>query len=83
MCRASRRLNELLQPGPKKMTQEDIATLIGVEQQTVSQWVNGKHKPKSAEVMARLQSKLGIPVEDWLPDEERRSGKQKRAAGAR
>jgi len=82
-CRAVRLLGELLAGGPNKMTQEQIAEIVGVEQQTVSQWLHGKHKPKSAAVIGRLQERLGISATDWIPDEERKPQRQKRAAGAR
>jgi transcriptional regulator with XRE-family HTH domain len=77
--KAVRRLRELLKDGPQRMTQDQIAELVGVEQQTVSQWATGLHTPRSARVLAALQTKLGIAVTDWLTGEDLRSAQGKRS----
>jgi len=44
--------------------QAALAKLLGVEQSTVSRWVNGERSPERREAV-RLQSEFGIPIESW------------------
>jgi len=46
------------------VTQEGIATALGVSQQAVSSWVNGGAKP-SYQRRLRLQELYGVPLESW------------------
>lgn len=60
--KASRALTEALTP---KLTQEELAERLGVTQQAVSSWANGRTKP-SAEVMAKIEDLLGISMRSWV-----------------
>lgn len=51
-----------------KMTQEDLAKAIGVKQQTICAYENGKMKPKLERLIV-ISAALNIPVELFLPDE--------------
>ena len=53
----------------KKITQEDFATRIGVEQSTVNQWLNGKRRPRDEhKVMIATATKGKVPASEWLPE---------------
>lgn len=65
------KLRSCLEPPPKKaLTQAQIAEACDVTPQAVSQWVQGKVRPKS-QVRKMLSALLGIPEEDWLTAAER------------
>ena len=51
-----------------KMTQEDLAKAIGIKQQTICAYENGKIKPK-LEKLIIISAALNVPVELFLPDE--------------
>ena len=51
-----------------KMTQEDLAKAIGVKQQTICAYENGKIKPKLEQLII-ISTTLSVPVELFLPDE--------------
>ena len=62
-----------------KMTQEDIAKITGVTQQSVSNWLNCKQIPRMG-VIETLAGKFGVLKSDLL---EAKSYKQMRAIGIR
>jgi transcriptional regulator with XRE-family HTH domain len=47
------------------MTQGDLASLVGVERNTVSRWENSGVRPKDPEVIAKLADVLRVSME-WL-----------------
>jgi transcriptional regulator with XRE-family HTH domain len=49
----------------QRMTQGDLATLVGVERNTVSRWENSGVRPKDPEVIAKLADVLRVSME-WL-----------------
>jgi transcriptional regulator with XRE-family HTH domain len=49
----------------QRMTQGDLAVLIGVERNTVSRWENSGVRPKDPEVIAKLADVLRVSME-WL-----------------
>lgn len=51
-----------------KMTQEDLAKAIGVKQQTIWAYENGKMEPKLERLIV-ISAALNIPVELFLSDE--------------
>lgn len=57
------------------MTQKDIATLAGVQQNTVSQWESGKRNPPSS-ILPLLASVLGCTIDELFgrspPDQAER-----------
>jgi transcriptional regulator with XRE-family HTH domain len=52
-------------PSGQRMTQGDLAVLIGVERNTVSRWENSGVRPKDPEVVAKLADVLRVSME-WL-----------------
>lgn len=48
-------------------TQAEFAKRIGVEQPTVSDWVNGEHKPR-ADMLVRISQITGISIDKLLAD---------------
>lgn len=48
-----------------KMLQKDFAKLIGVQPNTLSQWVNGKRQPDSSTLILLAQT-FGITVDELL-----------------
>jgi transcriptional regulator with XRE-family HTH domain len=49
----------------QRMTQGDLASLVGVERNTVSRWENSGVRPKDPEVIAKLAEVLRVSME-WL-----------------
>ena len=49
----------------QRMTQGDLASLVGVERNTVSRWENSGVRPKDPEVIAKLADVLRVSME-WL-----------------
>jgi transcriptional regulator with XRE-family HTH domain len=49
----------------QRMTQGDLALLVGVERNTVSRWENSGVRPKDPEVIAKLADVLRVSME-WL-----------------
>lgn len=49
----------------KGMTQEDLAKEINVNQETISRWVNGRHKPR-AKHLKQISEVLDIEIKDLL-----------------
>jgi len=58
-------LNNFLQHS--YLTQEEFAKLCGVQQPTVSRWLNGKIRI-AADRCARVSKVTGIPVNELRPD---------------
>lgn len=59
------------QLSPPVMNQAQLADRLGVSQQAVSAWLNGRAMPEP-ERMAAIEELLGIPMRDWVvpaPDE--------------
>lgn len=52
----------------RKMTQEDLAKAIGIKQQTICAYENGKIEPKLERLIV-ISAALNVPVELFLPDE--------------
>lgn len=52
----------------RKMTQEDLAKAIGIKQQTICAYENGKIEPKLERLIV-ISAALNIPVELFLPGE--------------
>jgi transcriptional regulator with XRE-family HTH domain len=52
-------------PSGQRMTQGDLAQLVGVERNTVSRWENSGVRPKDLAVVAKLADVLGVSME-WL-----------------
>jgi DNA-binding XRE family transcriptional regulator len=48
-----------------KMTQQELASLVGVERNTVSRWENSGVHPKDPEVIGKLADALAVST-DWL-----------------
>lgn len=61
----------------RKLTQGELATLLGVSQPTVSDWISGKMKP-SADRLIEISERTGLTVDELL--KRRKSEKRKRAA---
>jgi transcriptional regulator with XRE-family HTH domain len=57
-------LDRLINPVPDAPTQTEIATAIGVTQQTVSGWLKGTTAP-SPERAELLEKLFGIPESAW------------------
>lgn len=49
----------------QRLTQGDLASLVGVERNTVSRWENSGVRPKDPEVIAKLADVLRVSME-WL-----------------
>ena len=49
----------------KKITQKEIAKVLGVQQPAVSRYINGISKLSVKDALL-LKEKLGIPCEAWL-----------------
>lgn len=60
---ASQALKRALSP---RLTQAELAAKLGVTQQAVSSWAQGRTTP-SAEYMAKIEDLLQIPMRDWAP----------------
>ncbi len=60
-----------------RMTQDEVARLLGTRQQTVSEWEVGKHQPRGTSVamLTRLAESSGfVPVYMWIePANSRKS----------
>lgn len=54
----------------KKMLQKDFASLIGVQPNTLSQWVNGKRQPDS-DTLILLAKTFDISVDELLGSDTR------------
>ena len=52
-------------PSGQRMTQGDLAQLVGVERNTVSRWENSGVRPKDPEVIAKVAEALRVSME-WL-----------------
>lgn len=52
----------------RKMTQEDLAKAIGIKQQTICAYENGKIEPKLERLIV-ISDALSVPVELFLPGE--------------
>lgn len=63
MRRGAKRLADA--PG----TQQEKAERLNVKQQTVSRWFADGVVP-NGEQLLRIRAEYGIPVEDWLVDDE-------------
>ena len=50
----------------REMTQEELATLVGVNRSQVSNWETGKDHPPSREIVRRLETALGVTDYDLL-----------------
>jgi len=50
-----------------KLSQEELADLVGVDQSTVSHWESGHHSPDVLQVI-RLLRALNISASDLMPD---------------
>jgi transcriptional regulator with XRE-family HTH domain len=50
-------------------TQQDKAEKLGVKQQTISKWLADGVTPLG-EHLIRIEQEYGIPVGDWLEEEE-------------
>jgi transcriptional regulator with XRE-family HTH domain len=50
-------------------TQQDKAEKLGVTQQTISRWLGHGVVP-NGEQLIRVQQAYGIPIDDWLEEEE-------------
>lgn len=50
-----------------KLTQEQLAERLGVTQQAVSSWAQGRTVP-SPKYMAEIEDALGIRMRDWTLD---------------
>lgn len=48
-----------------KLTQEQLGEIVGVKPNTISQYENGKRKPRG-EVAIKLSEILGIPLEEII-----------------
>lgn len=68
--RGRQRLSEILDPKTGH-TQAWLASLLGVDQSTVSDWCRGVCRPGD-HLRAALFPILGIPPEDWQTAAERR-----------
>ncbi len=56
---------------PKRvMTQSDLARRLGCAQPSLSQWVRMNTRPEP-HYRTALERELGIPVDDWLTEDER------------
>jgi len=64
------------------LTQQQVATLVGCSQQSVSGWRDGKFVPTSPEHLVRLRDLFGIPLEAWLTASQRRALRRVVAAAA-
>lgn len=49
----------------KGYTQEEMAVKLGVNQETISRWVNGKHKPR-AKYLREMAKILEVEITDLL-----------------
>lgn len=49
------------------MTQQDLATALGVDRATVCRWESGERKPDHA-LVPKISEKTGIPAADLRPD---------------
>lgn len=47
--------------------QADFAKRVGVEQPTVSDWINGEHLPRP-EMLLRISKETGISIDKLLSD---------------
>jgi len=47
--------------------QSALARRLNITQQALSGYLTGKFKPE-AEIMARIEDELGIPMRDWLTE---------------
>lgn len=52
-----------------ELTQQDLASKVGVSQQAVSNWLSGYARP-SRDAMAKLEDLLGIPMRAWTQEPE-------------
>lgn len=57
----SRGLAALLRP---QMKQAELARVLKVSPQTVSDWLRGDSQPKP-ELMAKIEDLLGVPMRSW------------------
>lgn len=55
------------------MNQLQLSKELGVSQQAVSAWTTGIAKPKP-EIMAQIETLLGIPMREWVEDADDDSG---------
>jgi transcriptional regulator with XRE-family HTH domain len=49
----------------KGYTQEEMAAKLGVNQETISRWVNNKHKPR-AKYLRKMAEILEVEIKDLL-----------------
>lgn len=49
----------------KKMTQDELAAVLGVKRSTVSMWENGKSNPR-AEMLPRIAAIFGCTIDELL-----------------
>lgn len=52
----------------KGLRQDDIAEALGVAQQTVLKWENGKTEPKASQIV-KLSNVLGVPIDALFGNE--------------
>ena len=53
----------------ERVSQGDVAGVIGAAQPQLSQWISGKRRP-SAKYRNQLARKYGIPEEHWMTRSE-------------
>lgn len=69
-----------LAAGNRKQT--ELAELLGTTQATISRWLSGTSTPGDVTIYLRIAARLGVPLEDLLPDTDADADAEEQARAA-